>query len=78
MDKITLIYIGVYLISCFCSYRYIQIAYGKNGRFSTEATGIADFFDCFCPFINTFNSFAWLFNGPYESHNWNNFFRVKK
>ena len=79
MDTTTLTIIGIYLVSCFCSYKYIQIAHGKSGRWSTLDTGKADFFVCFFPLLNTIVSFAWLFIGPYnKSRDYNNFFRVKK
>lgn len=77
---IELILFAVYLLSAILSYRYINLAYSDNGRWSTQFTGLSDFLFMITPIINTlFCLFGWLLHYPVRREkDYNKFFKIKK
>jgi hypothetical protein len=77
---ILLLVLIVYVVSCYGSYKYIQIAHSKDGRWSNLSTDAEDVIFVFLPIVNTLNTVGYLFGECYRNNdkkaNFNEFFKV--
>lgn len=76
----------IYLVSCYAMYKFIQIAYSKEGRWSNIGPDGSDLIFCFMPLLNTATAIiSWIFFNPRRQKetvkkeiNLIKFFRIKK
>ena len=70
----------VYVISTLCMWKFIQISYGKHGRWSHTQPDPSDVFVMFCPLVNTMGCLIFSINGAKRKKpiSLNKFFKIKK
>ena len=80
-----LVLLVIYVLSAIKSYKWVQIAYSKDGRWSNLDTGLRDLFFMFMPVANSLMAFMGFFCFPYEENHtiyqpksFNKFFKIKK
>ena len=62
---ITTILLLGYIFSCYAMYKFIKIAYSKEGRWSNIKPDGLDLFFCFTPLFNTATAImSWVFFYP--------------
>jgi hypothetical protein len=77
---VILILILIYALSAFGMWKFIQIAYSSEGRWSNIVPTSADIFVTFCPVMNTFGCFWFIFSGARrkDPDHYYKFFKVKR
>lgn len=77
-----LITIAIYLASVYAWYKYVQVAFSKEGIYSNIKASSSEVFFMFCPILNTiFSILGWLCAYPKrrisQNKNLTKFFNIK-
>lgn len=75
-----IIFLLIYCLSTYGTYKYIQTSHSKNGEFAILDTEFSDVFFTFAPFINIAPAIAYYFKicSKEEKRNYNKFFKIEK
>jgi len=74
-----IIAITIYIVSAISMWRYVNLAFSKNGRWENLKTGLMEIAIVFTPIFNTISNLLWLIAPPHKREfDFSNFFKIKK